>query len=100
MIWTCFRCAPHCVFHDSTSFLHCALHAGRSSLLVLLLLLLFIFYGVTLWSSTTTPSYVDSDFVVIDDHLHSTPRTLRRPLVHLGVQVSDNIRRDVIIPIF
>ena len=38
---------------------------------------------------------------------HSSPTistlhlaNLRQPLVHLGVQVSDNIRRDVIIPIF
>ena len=33
-------------------------------------------------------------------HIHNTPRTLRRPLVHLGLKVSDNIRCDVIIPIF
>ena len=33
-------------------------------------------------------------------HIHNTPRTVRRPLVHLGVHVSDNIRCDVIIPIF
>ena len=32
-IWMCFRCAPHCVHHDSTSFLHCALHAGRTALI-------------------------------------------------------------------
>ena len=33
-------------------------------------------------------------------HIHNTPRTVRRPLVHLGVHVSNNIRCDVIIPIF
>ena len=32
-IWMCFRCAPHCVHHDSTSFLQCALHAGRTALI-------------------------------------------------------------------
>ena len=33
-------------------------------------------------------------------HIHNTPRTLRRPLVHLEVYVTDNMRCDVIIPIF
>ena len=33
-------------------------------------------------------------------HIHNTPRTVRRPLVHLEVYVTDNMRCGVIIPIF
>ena len=75
--------------------------ATHSSFFILLLLLLlfiylfiyffffffFFFFVKLLNTSHSSPTIT---------HIHSTPRTLRRPLPDLGVNVSDNIRCDVI----
>ena len=80
-----FSLRPNCLHHDSTSFLHCALHAGRTPLLLLLLCFcvfyLFYCYSTVVIRISCTPPDPCSHYLFLLNEEEEREKTDEKTLV-------------------